>query len=576
MKLSKSFWQTYKEIPHDAEIPSHQLLMRAGFLQKETAGIYSYLPMAVRVIEKIKNIIREELNMIDSQELLMNMVTPSEVWKDSGRWETMGPEMLRFQDRKSADFCLSPTNEETITNIFKKTTTSYKNLPVSLYQINTKFRDEIRPRFGLMRGREFIMKDAYTFHMDKACMDVEYEKFYQAYSNIFSRMKLEHIIVEADAGAMGSADSKTHEFQVVADNGEDTVVEAKELNFAANIEKAQTYRLGLDFTEASDIQEIETIDLASCADVCASLNVPVYQSLKTLVMTATYGEKKANYMIMLLGDDELNEIKLQNALKADSIEVAKEEVLKSLEVPKGYMSPLGLNGKVSVLFDEAIDVEKSFIVGANKENYHVKGFVPKRDVEKFKTIDLRLAKEGDLAHDKKTPVKFRKGIEVGHIFQLGNKYTKSMNATVLDQNGKKAVPLMGCYGIGVTRTMAAAIEQNHDENGIIWPAPIAPFDLYFAVIGKKDETKQLSNEIYQELKQAKVDVLFDDRGMGPGPMFKDADLLGLPLRVVLGERDYNATGELEIKVRSTGESFKVKKEELLAKVEELLKGLGKE
>ncbi len=576
MKLSKSFWQTYKEVPHDAEIPSHQLLMRAGFLQKETGGIYSYLPMAVRVIEKIKNIIREELNMIDSQELLMNIVTPSEVWEESGRWETMGLEMLRFQDRKGADFCLSPTNEETITNIFKKTTTSYKNLPVSLYQINTKFRDEIRPRFGLMRGREFIMKDAYTFHMDKSCMDVEYDKFYQAYSNIFTRMKLEHIIVEADAGAIGSADSKTHEFQVIADNGEDTVVEAKELNFAANLEKAQTYRLGLEFTDACEVEEIETVNLASCEHVCASLAVPVYQSLKTLVMTASYGEKKANYMIMILGDDELNEIKLHNFLKADSIEVAKEEVLKSLETPKGYMSPLGLNGKISVLFDEAIDVEKSFIVGANKENYHVKGFVPSRDVEKYKIADLRLAKEGDLAHDKKTPVKFRKGIEVGHIFQLGNKYTKSMKATVLDQNGKKVTPLMGCYGIGVTRTMAAAIEQNHDENGIIWPAPIAPFDIYFAVIGKKDETKSLSNEIYQDLKRSGVDVLFDDRGMGPGPMFKDADLLGLPVRAVLGERDYNATGELEVKVRSTGESFKVKKEELVTKVKELLKGLGKE
>jgi prolyl-tRNA synthetase len=575
MKLSKSFWQTYKETPSDAEIPSHQLLMRAGFIQKETGGIYSYLPMAVRVIEKIKNIIREELNNIDSQELLMNMVTPSEVWKESGRWDTMGPEMLRFQDRKGADFCLSPTNEETITNIFKKTVTSYKNLPTSLYQINTKFRDEIRPRFGLMRGREFIMKDAYTFHMDKACMDAEYEKFYKAYSNIFTRMQLDHIIVEADAGAMGSADSKTHEFQVVADNGEDTVVEAKELNYAANIEKAQTYRLNLEFTDSTELQEIETINLQTCADVCSTLNVQVHQSLKTLLMTATYGKKEVHYMIMLLGDDELNEIKLENMLKCDSLAVASEDVLKYLEVPKGYMSPLGLNGKISVIFDEAIDVDKSFIVGANKENHHVKGFVPSRDLEKFKSADLRMAQEGDFAFDKKTKVKFRKGVEVGHIFQLGNKYTKSMKATVLDQNGKKVTPLMGCYGIGVTRTMAAAIEQNHDENGIIWPAPIAPFDLYFAVIGKKDETKSLSNEIYKDLKASKIDVLFDDRGMGPGPMFKDADLLGLPVRLVLGERDYEASGELELKIRYSGESIKVKKEDIASKVKEILKSLGK-
>lgn len=575
MKLSKSFWQTYKEVPSDAEIPSHRLLLRAGFIQKETGGIYSYLPMAVRVIEKIKNIIREELNNIDSQELLMNMVTPAEVWKESGRWETMGPEMLRFQDRKGADFCLSPTNEETITNIFKKTVTSYKNLPVSLYQINTKFRDEIRPRFGLMRGREFIMKDAYTFHADKNCMDVEYEKFYQAYANIFKRMSLEHIIVEADAGAMGSADSKTHEFQVIADNGEDTIVEAREIGYAANIEKAQTYRVGLDFTVQTAIEEVETVDMKTCEEVCLFLKQPLWQSLKTLVFTATYGEKEAHYMILILGDDELNEVKLKNFLKADHITVSKEEVLNALNIPKGYMSPLGLNGKISVLLDETIDPSKSYIVGANKENYHVKGFSPDRDIEKFKAVDLRMTKIGDVAIDKKTPIKIRKGIEVGHIFQLGNKYTKSMGATVLDQNGKKMIPLMGCYGIGVTRTMASAIEQNHDENGIIWPAPIAPFDLYFAVIGKKEETKTLSNDLYTELKSQGIDVLFDDRGMGPGPMFKDADLLGLPVRLVLGERDFDATGELELKVRVSGEVLKVTKENYIQKIKEVLTSQGR-
>lgn len=576
MKLSKAYWQTYKEVPSDAEVPSHRLLLRAGFIQKESGGIYTYLPMAVRVLQKIKTIIREELNKIDSQELLMNMVTPAEVWKESGRWETMGPEMLRFVDRKNADFCLSPTNEETITNIFKKTVTSYKNLPVSLYQINTKFRDEIRPRFGLMRGREFIMKDAYTFHIDKECMDVEYDKFYKAYANIFNRMNLEHIIVEADAGAMGNTDSKTHEFQVIADTGEDAVVEAREIGYAANIEKAQTYRSGLLFVEPAELKTFETLNMKTCEEVCQFVEVPVYQSLKTLVFTAYFGEKPVNYMVLLLGDDELNEIKLKNFLKADRLEVAKEEVLKSLEIPKGYMSPLGLNGKISILFDDAIDTSKSYIVGANKENYHTSGFTPDRDVEKFKSVDLRMTKDGDLGPDKKTPVKIRRGIEVGHIFQLGNKYTKSMGATVLDQNGKKVVPLMGCYGIGVSRTMASAIEQNHDENGIIWPAPIAPYDVYFAVIGKKEETKTLSEELYNDLKSAGLDVLFDDRGMGPGPMFKDADLLGLPVRLVLGERDYLATGELELKVRKTGETFKVTKENFITKIKDILLLQGKE
>jgi prolyl-tRNA synthetase len=575
MKLSKSFWQTYKEVPSDAEVTSHKLLMRAGFIQKEAGGIYSYLPMAVRVLQKIKNIVRLELNAIDSQELLMNMVTPSDVWKESGRWETMGPEMLRFVDRKNADFCLSPTNEETITNIFKKTVSSYKNLPVSLYQINTKFRDEIRPRFGLMRGREFIMKDAYTFSMDKECMDKEYEKFYQAYTNIFTRIGLEHIIVEADAGAMGSADSKTHEFQVIADNGEDVVVVAPSIGFAANIEKAQTTRGRLEFTDSTDLQEVETIGMQTCKAVCESLNQPVHQSLKTLVFTAKYGAKAVHYMVMLLGDDELNEVKLLNSLKADEIEVATEEVLKSLNLPKGYMSPLGKSDQISIIFDSEIDIDKSYIVGANKVDFHVKGFVPSRDCEKRKISDIRMAKNGDFAIDGKTKVEFRKGIEVGHIFQLGNKYTKSMKATVLDQNGKKQIPLMGCYGIGISRTMAAAIEQKNDENGIIWPASIAPFDIYFAVIGKKEETKKLSEDIYINLKSSGIDVLFDDRGMGPGPMFKDADLLGLPLRLTLGERDYEASGEFEIKVRSTGEVFKVKQDDLQTKINELLAQLGK-
>jgi prolyl-tRNA synthetase len=569
MRLSRSFWQTYKETPAEAEVISHQLLLRAGFIQKESGGIYSYLPMAVKVIEKIKNIIREELNAIDSQELLMNMVTPAEVWQESGRWDTMGPEMLRLQDRKGADFCLSPTNEETITSIFKRAVTSYKSLPVSLYQINTKFRDEIRPRFGLMRGREFIMKDAYTFHMDKACMDREYEKFYQAYANIFTRMGLEHIIVEADAGAMGSADSKTHEFQVIADSGEDEVIEAKEIGYAANMEKAQTYREAMTFLPASELEDVETTGKATCEEVAQLLGLPIHQTLKTLVYTALYGEKEANYIIMLLGDDELNEVKLKNFLKADHVAIAKEEVLEKFNMVKGYMSPIGISD-VTVLFDECIDMNAGYVVGANKEDYHTKGFVPSRDATQNKVADLRMARAGDLAHDKKTKVQVRKGIEVGHIFQLGDKYSKSMKATVLDQNGKHATPLMGCYGIGVTRVMAAAIEQHHDDNGIIWPKAIAPFELYFAVIGKKDETKALANELYTEMKEADIDVLYDDRGMGPGPMFKDADLLGLPLRIVLGERDYAQSKELEIKVRATGESFKVTRDQVVSKIKELL------
>lgn len=573
MRLSKSFWQTYKESPKDAEIDSHVLLSRAGFIHKSAGGIYSYLPMAVRVLEKIKNIIREELNNIDSQEVTMSVVTPGDLWKETGRWEEQGKLMLKFTDRGERDLCISPTNEEAMTDIFRKTISSYKQLPVSLYQINTKFRDELRPRFGLMRGREFTMKDAYTFSLNKDCMDEVYEGFYQAYTNIFTRMGLEFIIVEADGGSIAGKDQKTHEFQVVADSGEDVIVEAKEIGFAANIEKAQTYRGELDFATQSEVKDIETKDMQTCVDVAKFLNIPVHQTLKTLVFTATYGKKEVHYMVMLLGDDELNEIKLNNFLNCDRLEIASEKVLESLNIPKGYMSPFGLDGKISVIFDEAIDMNSSYVVGANKIDFHIGGFTPSRDVDKSKVTDLRLTRDGDLAHDKKTPIKMRKGIEVGHIFQLGDKYSKSMGATVLDQNGKKAVPLMGCYGIGVTRTMQAAIEQNHDENGIVWPAPIAPFDVYFGVIGKKEETKALSTEIYNSLKSDGLEVLFDDRGMGPGPMFKDADLLGLPLRIVLGERDYATSQELEIKVRKSGDTYKVKKEDASAKIKELLKDL---
>ena len=580
MKLSKAYWQTYKETPADAEVPSHKLLMRAGFINKTTGGIYSYLPMATRVLKKIENIVREELDAIDGQEILMSFVTPASLWQSSGRWDTMGAEMVRFKDRKDADFCLSATNEETVTDIFQNTISSYKQLPVHLYQINTKFRDEIRPRFGILRGREFIMKDGYTFHLDKDCLDTMYDKYYQAYSNIFTRMGLDFIAVEADGGAMADSGSKTHEFQVIANTGEDDIVTVKSLEYAANIESAETYRAEISFSTQTDLEEVLTENLPTCEAVATLLNIPVHQTLKTLVFTAEFHKKDgsikfAHYILLLLGDDSLNEIKLTNFIKGTTkLYPSTEETLKELGLPKGYMSPLGKTG-FNVILDNAIDENASYVVGANKENYHTKGFSPARDLENFKKADLRLSRMGDVGPDKKTPIELKKGIEVGQVFQLGQKYTKSMNVTVLDQNGKKVNPLMGCYGVGISRTLAAAIEQHHDDNGIIWPAAIAPFDIYFAVIGKKDETKNLSNDLYDQLKSEKIDVLFDDRGLGPGGMFKDADLLGLPLRVTLGERDFDQTGELEIKVRKSGEVYKVKREELTSKVKELLASLGK-
>lgn len=564
MKLSKSYWQTIKETPADAEVTSHKLLIRAGFINKTTSGIYSYLPMAVRVLGKIKKIIREELDAIGAQETLLSFVTPKSLWQESGRWETMGPEMLRIEDRKNGEFCLSATNEETVTDVFGKTVNSYKQLPVNLYQINTKFRDEIRPRFGLMRGREFMMKDGYSFHLDKESLDQTYDDYFNAYSRIFSRMGLEFIAVEADGGAMADAGSKTHEFQVIADNGEDVIVEVPEENYAVNLEKASGRRPKTSLVSEQGREEVLTEGKSTCEDVAALLGVEVCQTLKSIV----YKVDEEFYLLMLLGDDELNDLKANNFLKGTG-RFASDSELASLGLVKGYIGPQ--DSKIKVVFDSAINQDAYYIVGANKENYHLKGFNPK-SVENAQSADLRMVKEGDLSPSGHKYT-FRKGIEVGHIFQLGDKYTKSMNRTVLDSSGQKAHPLMGCYGIGVSRTLAAAIEQSHDENGIIWPVEIAPFDLYFATIAKSDEVKAACDEIYNELKSEGLDVLMDDRGLGFGAMLKDADLLGLPVRVLLGERDYKNEGTLEIKVRKTGEVHKVKKDELIPKVKALLSEL---
>lgn len=574
MRLSQGYWQTYKETPNDAEIPSHQLMLRAGLIHKTAGGLYTYLPMAFRSIKKIEKIIREEHDRIGCFEIQMSVITPAELWKETGRWEVMGPQMLRIKDRAERELCVSPTNEETVTDVFRKTINSYKQLPVCLYQINTKFRDEIRPRFGLLRGREFTMKDGYSLHMDKACLDTFYEKIYGAYMAIFKRMGLDFISVEADGGAMASGGAKTHEFQLIADNGEDTLVTVPQTGYAANIEKAPTTRQGLKPRTAEELAKFSTPNQKTCDEVAAAHGFDITHTLKSLVMQVIRGDKEHFYMVMLLGDDQLNEVKFKNAMNADHIRPAQAAELERLGLIKGFMGPTVQVEKLSVLFDLTVDLNASYVVGANEVDHHLKGFVPARDTKlNYKQLDLRLAKDGDVMNGH--PIVLKKGIEVGHVFQLGDKYTKSMGATVLNDQGKAITPLMGCYGIGVTRTLAAAIEQNHDKDGIIWPAAIAPYDVYFAVIGKTEETRKISEEIYESLLKAGLEVLFDDRGMGPGGMFKDADLIGLPVRVVLGERDFNATGELEIKVRKNGETVKVKREALIATIKEKLQSLGK-
>lgn len=574
MRLSQGFWQTYKETPNDAEIPSHQLMMRAGLIHKTAGGLYTYLPMAFRSIKKIEKIVREELDRIGCYEVQMSVITPAELWKETGRWEAMGPQMLRIKDRAERELCVSPTNEETVTDVFRKTINSYKQLPVCLYQINTKFRDEIRPRFGLLRGREFTMKDAYSLHMDKDCLNAFYEKMYGAYVAIFKRMGLDFIVVEADGGAMAAGGAKTHEFQLVADIGEDTLVTVPATGYAANIEKAPTQRLGLKPQAASELTKFSTPNQKTCEEVAAAHGLDITHTLKALVMQVIRGEKTHYYMVMLLGDDQLNEVKFKNAMAADHARPAQAHELEKLGLIKGFMGPTVEVQGLSVVYDLTVDMNSSYVVGANEAEHHMKGFVPSRDTKgNVKSLDLRLAKEGDVMNGQ--PIVMKKGIEVGHVFQLGDKYTKSMGATVLNAQGKAITPLMGCYGIGTTRTLAAAIEQNHDQDGIIWPAPIAPYDVYFGVIAKSDETKKVAEEIYQMFLAAGIEVLYDDRGMGPGGMFKDADLMGLPCRVVLGERDFAATGEIEIKVRKTGETLKVQKNALVATLKEKLQSLGK-
>lgn len=570
MKLSKSIWQTFKEVPSEAVIPSHQLMLRSGLIHKLGSGLYTYMPFGQKVIRKIENIIREELDNIGCQELAMTVVTPAELWKESGRWEKLGDLMLKFKDKGDRELCISPTNEEAVTDVFRATVKSYKQLPQVVYQINTKFRDEIRPRFGLMRAREFTMKDAYSFHIDMNSLDEVYDNLFGAYENILNRIGLTFTAVEADAGDMGSKESRTHEFQVIAEAGEDTIIFSED-GYSANIEKAQTKRANLQYdNEEKALEEVSTPNAPTIEAVCDYLNLPPHHTIKSLVYSIFKGEDEEIVLIQLLGDDELNELKLKNFFSADRVEPTKEHKIAKLGLIKGFIGSNSLPVSLKVLFDEEIALGSFYVIGANKADFHLKGFSPKRDCEDFEVLDLRLAKKGDLTLSSGTPVDIKRGIEVGHIFQLGDKYTKAMGVSILDQNGKTVHPLMGCYGIGVTRILAAAIEQHHDEAGIKWPKEIAPYDVYFALIGKSEEIKTTADEVYDELRGGGLDVLFDDRKVGPGFKFKDSDLLGLPVRVVLGERDYKEKGELEIVIRDTNEKRFVKKENLLSEIKAIL------
>jgi prolyl-tRNA synthetase len=568
MRYSQYFIPTVKETPSDAEVISHKLMLRAGMIRKLAAGIYNYLPLGLRSIRKVEAIVREEMNRAGAIELLMPAVQPAELWKESGRWEFYGKELLRFNDRKDAEFCMGPTHEEVITDLIRKEVRSYRQLPLNLYQVQGKFRDEIRPRFGLMRGREFIMKDAYSFDVNEAGADVSYAKMYKAYRRIFERCGLRFRAVEADTGSIGG--NYSHEFMVLADSGEDAIVSCTACEYAANMEKAETRRS--DASEHADprpLEHVTTPGQKSIEDVANFLGVNSTQIVKTLVLLAD----NEPVIALLRGDYDLNEIKLKNHLGCAELEMAGDDVvLKVTGAPTGFAGPVNLPAKVKVVADLSVQGMRNFVVGANAGDTHLKNVNIEHDFPAPEFVDIRNVIIGDACpRCESGTLEIWRGIEVGHVFKLGTKYSKALHAVFLDADGKEQTIFMGCYGIGIGRTVAACIEQNHDEKGIIFPLPIAPFHCIVSSLSAKDDSvKEASEAIYQELLEAGVEVLLDDRDERPGFKFKDADLIGIPLRIVVGAK-HLADGNVELKERRSGDVEIIPIAEAVAKVKAAVK-----
>jgi prolyl-tRNA synthetase len=551
MFYSRYFIPTTKETPSDAEVVSHQLMLRAGMIRKLAAGIYNYLPLGLRSIRKFEAIVREEMNRAGAIEMLMPSVQPAELWEESGRWSFYGKELLRFRDRKDGQFCMGPTHEEVITDMVRREIKSYRQMPVNFYQIQTKFRDEIRPRFGLMRGREFIMKDAYSFDVDSAAADGSYELMFQAYMRIFERCGLNFRAVEADTGTIGG--SSSHEFMVLADSGEDAIVSCDSCRYAANVEKAESRPADSVCTEEQlELTKTATPDMKSIADVAAFLGLTTDRTIKALVYSSTTGE---HVMAILRGDHELNEIKLKNCLGWDEIQMATdEEILAYTGSPVRFLGPMGLKQGVMVVADLALRAMANAVIGANETDMHYVNANLGRDFTPDRFVDLRNVEAGDpCPRCEGGKLEMWRGIEVGHVFKLGTKYSQALGATYLDADGKEQVIFMGCYGIGIGRTVAAAIEQNHDDNGIIFPLPLAPFHCSVVALNTKDKgVMAAAEEMYFRLEQQGIEVLFDDRDERPGVKFKDNDLIGIPLRIVVGSKGL-AEGKVEVKIRASGE-----------------------
>ena len=568
MRWSRYYLFTTREVPNDAEVVSHQLMIRAGMLKKVAAGVYTYLPFGWRSIRKLEAIVRRELDAADAVELSMPAVQPAELWQETRRWEKYGHLLLRMQDRHERDFCFAPTAEEVVTDVVRKDVSSYRQLPIALYQIGEKFRDEIRPRFGLMRGREFIMKDAYSFHADAESLDHTYHAMERAYRRIFEACHLEYTVVEAETGEIGGSDS--HEFMVLADTGEDAVVSDPTTGYAANVEKAVCGPLPVaPPLESGELREVATPAQHTVTEVAAFLGVEPDQIVKTLLYESDLGP----VAVLIRGDREVNEAKLKNVLGADWLELAGEETVRRLTgAPVGFAGPVGLAEEVRLLADRSLDGVESFVCGANKADAHLVGARVGRDVELSEYHDLLLVGGGDPSPRGEGTLELFRGIEVGHIFKLGTKYSEPMGCTFADETGADQPMIMGCYGLGIGRTVAAAIEQNHDEGGIVWPLPLAPFEVLLIALNANDEAVQEEAErIYGELRERGADVLYDDRDERPGVKFKDADLLGIPVRIVVGARSLEK-GEIELSLRQDREKVIVSRADAVAKALEMLRG----
>ncbi len=565
MKASHLFYPTLREVPSEAEIVSHQLLLRAGFIRKNTAGVYTYLPLARRVLRKIQDIVREEMDRAGGQEIIMPIIQPREIWDKSGRWSLYGDEMFKLGDRHKREFALGPTHEELVTTLVDGEVHSYKELPLLLYQIQNKYRDEIRPRFGLMRGREFIMKDLYSFDVDEAGLDLSYQKMHDAYQRIYNRLKLDYRVVLADSGAIGGNES--HEFMVLAASGESEIVYCPLCDYAANVEKAECSpeQTSRDVPESRPLNKVHTPGQRTINDIVDFLGIPKTEQVKTLMYYAD-GELIA---ALVRGDRELNEIKLKNILSASDMFMADENTVKEVcGAGFGSLGPVGM--KIKVYVDLEVAAMKNFACGANEDDYHYTNVNAGRDFTAKAVVDLRNAVAGDKCPGCEGRLQIMRGIEVGHIFKLGTRYSEAMQAAFLDARGQEQQFVMGCYGIGISRTMAAAVEQNYDENGIIWPLPIAPYQVIIVPVNFNQAVqKDLAEKIYQELTDLGIEVLLDDRDERAGVKFKDADLIGIPLRITIGPKALQEN-KVEMKKRWEKESFLVNIDETLAMVQSII------